>query len=368
MEATPMIRPALRPLRARGRAWTSRPGPTSRLLRSIALLTCVAAAAGCDIPGRGIFEPFQRPQMLLGQDAVEGPAWHPAEGLYFSGSMRVSRLGADGQAIPVDEQVAANGLYFDRNGDLLACEPYARKVLRLAPDGHVEILADRYEGKAFNSPNDLVVDSKGRIYFSDPRYGKRDTMEILDDEGRPVEGVYRIDPDGRITRIISHEVDRPNGLAISDDDAWLYVSDNNSTTEGGAHKLWRFDLREDGGIDPESRRLLYDWGTDRGPYGIALDQEGRLYVAAGRDEPKPPFETADEHKSGIYVFSPSGDLLDVFLLPGPPPSNCVFGGPDLRTLYVTALGPLWSIRTVTPGAQRWSRYSNASPPRSDLAN
>jgi len=173
------------------------------------------------MPGSGIFEPFQRPQRLLDQDAVEGPAWHPAEGLYFSGSMRVSRLGADGRAIPVDEQVAANGLYFDRNGDLLACEPYARKVLRLLPDGGVEILADRYEGKALNSPNDLVVDSRGRIYFSDPRYGKRDTMEILDDDGRPVEGVYRIDPDGRITRIITHEVDRPNGLAISADDAWL---------------------------------------------------------------------------------------------------------------------------------------------------
>lgn len=363
-----MIRPALRPPRTREHARTCRRGATSRFLRPIVWLTCVGVAAGCDIPGRGLFEPFQRPQRLLVQDAVEGPAWHPAEGLYFSGSMRVSRLGADGQAIPVDESVAANGLYFDRNGDLLACDPYARQVLRLLPDGGVEILADQYEGKALNSPNDLVVDSRGRIYFSDPRYGKRDTMEILDDEGRPVEGVYRIDPDGGITRIITHEVDRPNGLAISPDDAWLYVSDNNSTTEGGAHKLWRFDLREDGTIDPGSRLLLHDWGTDRGPDGLALDQEGRLYVAAGRDEPKPPFETADRYKSGIYVFSPSGELLDEFPLPGPPPSNCVFGGPDLRTLYVTALGPLWSIRTVTPGAQRWSRYSNASPPRSDPAD
>jgi gluconolactonase len=331
-----------------------------RILRSIAWLSCISTFVGCDIPGGGIFEPFQRPQRLLVQGAVEGPAWHPAEGLFFSGDKRVSRLGADGQAIPFHDAVASNGLYFDPHGRLLACDPYARKIVRIEPDGSVVLVADRYEGKALNSPNDLTLDSKGRIYFSDPRYGKRDTMEIFDEQGVAVEGVYRIDPDGRVDRIITHEVDRPNGLAISEGDAFLYVADNNNTTEGGAHKLWRFDLHEDGTIDPTSRLLLYDWGTERGPDGLALDQEGRVYAAAGRDDARPPFETADRHESGVYVFSPIGELLEFVALPGMPASNLEFGGPDLRTLYVTALGPLWSIRTVSPGVAR--SYRAVDPP------
>ena len=96
------------------------------------------------------------------------------------------------------------------------------------------MLTDRYEGKRYNTPNDLTIDSKGRIYFSDPRYGDRKGMEILDEKGRTIEGVYRIDPDGKVVRIIGRELERPNGVLVSADDKYLFVADNNNNAKGGA--------------------------------------------------------------------------------------------------------------------------------------
>jgi gluconolactonase len=97
------------------------------------------------------------------------------------------------------------------------------------------VLAEHYEGKRFNQPNDLTIDSRDRIYFSDPRYGDRSNMELVDSQGRKIEGVYRIDPDGRVTRIIAREVDRPNGLVVTPDDRYMFVADNNSETTGHAN-------------------------------------------------------------------------------------------------------------------------------------
>ncbi len=100
-----------------------------------------------------------------------------------------------------------------------------RRVTRRENDGSLTVLAERCEGMRFNQPNDLTIDSRGRIYFSDPCYGDRSRMEMLDGDGRRIEGVYRIDPDGAVTRIITHEVDRPNGLAVTPDDRYLYVDE-----------------------------------------------------------------------------------------------------------------------------------------------
>src|SRR5205823_7577531 len=105
-------------------------------------------------------------------------------------------------------------------------------------------------------------------------------MQIRDDQGRTVEGVYRIDPDGKVTRVLGREVDRPNGVLVSAGDRHLYVADNNNDAVGGARKLWRFDLNKDGSVDLKSRKLLYDWGKGRGPDGLKQDVKGRLYVAA----------------------------------------------------------------------------------------
>jgi gluconolactonase len=180
-------------------------------------------------------------------------------------------------------------------------------------------------------------------------------MEILDAQGEPIEGVYRIDPDGRVTRVISQEVDRPNGLVVTLDDRHLFVADNNNNRVGAARKLWRFDLRSDGTVDFATQKLIHDWKNTRGPDGMKLDAEGRLFVAAGLNKPNPPAETQDTPTAGIYIFSPEGKLLEFVPIPRDETTNCAFGGDDLRTLFVTAGGSLWSFRVTTPGRPAWPR-------------
>jgi gluconolactonase len=284
----------------------------------------------------------------------EGPAWHPELGVLSSGNGHVYQLDRQGRSRIYRRGAGTNGLLFDTRGRLLACDSEHRRMIRLEADGTVTVLTDRYEGKRYNTPNDLTLDSRGRIYFSDPRYGSRDGMEIRDAEGRTIEGVYRIDPDGKVTRVLGRaEVDRPNGVLVSADDRYLYVADNNNNSAGGARKLYRFDLRPDGSVAAASRKLLYDWGQGRGPDGLKQDQRGRLYVAAGLNKPNPPFEPAADRKGGIYVLGPEGQLLGFLAVPRDEVTNCAFGGDDLKTLYVTAGGTLYSIRTTTPGRVVW---------------
>src|SRR5262249_48822849 len=234
-----------------------------------------------------------------------------------------------------------------------ACEPKLRGVTRTELDGKITILTARYQGKRYNQPNDLTLDSKGRLYFSDPCYGDRSGMEISDDKGQTTEGDYRIDPSGKVTRVIGRELDRPNGVLVSADDRHLFVADNNNDTKGGARKLWRFNLKDDGTVDFKSRKLLHDWGTGRGPDGLKQDQKGRLYVAAGLNKPNPPYEPATDKKGGIYVFTPEGKLITFLPVPTDEVTNCAFGGADLKTLYITAGGTLYSIRTTTPARVVW---------------
>lgn len=300
-----------------------------------------------------VFVPGSMPSLLQETGAGEGPAWHPELGLLTSGDGNTNRRDKEGKASIYRADSGSNGLMFDREGRLILCESGRHRVTRLEKDGKLTVLADRYEGQRFNTPNDLTQDSNGRIYFSDPRYGDREDMEIVDDNGRKVEGVYRIDLDGKVTRIITHEVDRPNGLVVTPDDKYLFVADNNNDTANGARKLWRFDLRADGTVDFASQKLIHDWKTTRGPDGMKLDTAGRLYVAAGLNKPNPPFETADTPTAGIYVFSPAGELLEFVSIPRDETTNCAFGGDDLKTLFVTSGGTLWSLRTTTPGVSVW---------------
>jgi len=236
-------------------------------------------------------------------------------------------------------------------------EPVRRRVTRMEADGKTTVLAETFSGMKFNQPNDMTIDSKNRIYFTDPNYGDRAAMELVDDAGKLVEGVYRIDVDGKVTRIITHEVDRPNGLVVTDDDQFLYVADNNNSA-GGARKLWRFNLAVDGTIVPNTQKLIHDWGTTRGPDGMKLDSMGRLYVAAGLNQPNLPHETADTPTAGIYVFSPNGDLLHFVNISRDETTNCAFGDDDLKTLYITAGGTLWKIRTSAPGIPPWPVVSS----------
>jgi gluconolactonase len=289
------------------------------------------------------------PKLEVNEGAQEGPSWDPAGYLYFVGRNHLSRLGRDGKVEVVREDApGANGSLVDPQGRVVVCEAGGRRVTRREKDGTVTVLADNYEGKKLNSPNDVSIDSKGRLYFTDPRYGRMDNMEMKDADGKPIEGVYRIDAPGKITRVLGSEVERPNGILVSPDGKYLYVADNYNNRAGGARKLVRFDLKSDGTAAPNSRKVIFDWKTGRGPDGFKLDQKGRFYVAAGKNKPS-QWETSDDFKGGVYILSPSGELLEFIPFEKDETTNCAFGGPDLKTLYVTAGGQLWSVPVNAPG-------------------
>jgi gluconolactonase len=305
-------------------------------------------------------------RLVAESGAREGPSWDPSTGtLYFVSGNDVNRLTPQGPTLQGKvepfrtDAPGANGTLIDPQGRVLVCEAAGRRVTRTGKDGTLTVLAERYEGKKFNSPNDLALDSKGRIYFTDPRYGPTDTMEIKDASGKLVEGVYRIDPPlksaapGKITRILAGQIgaaiERPNGILVSPDDHYLYIADNYNNRPGGARKLYRFDLKPDATVDPSSRKLIFDWKTARGPDGFKMDRKGRLYVAAGLNKPS-RFETTDEFKGGVSVLSPEGALLEFIPLPvKDETTNCAFGGKDLKTLFITSGDQLWSVPVNTPG-------------------
>jgi gluconolactonase len=304
------------------------------------------------LPARadGILDPKSKLKVeAAGGVGGEGPAWHPKLGVYCCGNNDLNRVALDGKVLVVSKGSGPNGLLWDAQGRLLACEPELRRVTRTDPDGKITVLAEKFNGMRFTEPNDITVDSKGRVYFSDPCYGDRSKIEMKDDKGQTVEGVYRIDPDGKVSRVIGREVERANGVLVTPDDKYIYVADNNNNTKGGARKLWRFDLKSDGSVDLKSQNLMYDWGTGRGPDGLKQDTNGRLYVAAGLNKPNPPFEPAADVKGGIYVLDHEGKLLTFLPVPTDEVTNCAFGGDDRKTLYITGGGTLYSIRTTTPG-------------------
>lgn len=327
--------------------------PTLQWLSSV--LLALTVFCGCQSPTPERLPAFTgAPKQIADQHAGEGPAWHPNVGLLVSGHGDITRFAPDGTAETFLAEAGSNGLLFDAIGRLLICQPGQRRVARLSQDGTLSVLTADYQGQAYNSPNDITVDSTGRIYFSDPRYGSREDMQIRDPSGKAVEGVYRIDPDGQVTRIITHEVDRPNGVLVTPDDRYLFVADNNNNEVGGARKLWRFRLNNDGSVSRSSQKLIYDWQTGRGPDGMAIDEYGTLYVAGGRTNANLPAETAAPFVGGVYVFSPTGEYLERLPIPVDEVTNCSFGGSDLKDLYITAGGTLWSIRTRNAGRVAWS--------------
>lgn len=301
---------------------------------------------------------------------TEGPAWHPSGNVYFSDIannriMRRDRTGA--LHVYRSESGRTNGLCFDQQGRLICCEGGGaesnRRVTRIELDGTITVLAESFDGKRINSPNDCTIDSKGRVYFTDPRYRSKAGVEQWDKDGNIIEGVYRIDAPGKVTRVLTHEVQRPNGIAISRDGKWLFVADNMNDGPDNNRKLWRFALNSDGSVEAKSRKLLFDWGNERGPDGMAIDRENRLYVTAGFNFPNPPAETANKFKAGVYVISAEGKQLGFIPVPIDMITNCAFGDKNLQTLYITAGHKLWSIRTNATGHVEWLNGKSALTPK-----
>jgi len=282
---------------------------------------------------------------------LEGPAFDGEGNLFFSDiyANRIYRM-VPGGAISVfrADSGRTNGNSFDLQGRLISCEGAEqgpggrRRVVRTDLEtGKVEVLTERYQGNRYNSPNDVVADAKGRIWFTDPFYGEdRSALEM------EAEAVYRIDLDGTVTRVVSQpEVERPNGLALTPDGKTLYVVDSHSRP-GGNRKVWAFDVADDG--SPSHRREVFDFGKGRGGDGLRLDERGNLWIAAGIMFPRHSGETADV-PPGVYVLSPRGELLGRIAIPEDLCTNLAFGGPGRRTLYVTAGKSIYKVPLAVSG-------------------
>lgn len=287
---------------------------------------------------------------------LEGPACASDGVVYFSdiANNRILRFEPDSDSAAVPFKVwrqpsgRANGLLFDPDGRLLVCEGNewsdsdgGRRLVRIdVVTGDVEVLSEKYDGARHNAPNDVACCSNGRIFFTDPCYGNRRTMEMEH------ESVYRVDPDGEVTRAISQpDIERPNGIALSPDERTLYLIDS-CPTVGGNRKIWAFDLSEAGEVS--SQRVVHDFAPGRGGDGMAVDVEGNLYVAAGIARPRGPHETADV-PPGVWVLSPEGKVRGRIPVPEDAITNVTFGGDDLRTLYITAGKTLFTTRVRIPG-------------------
>jgi gluconolactonase len=257
---------------------------------------------------------------------TEGPAYGPDGCIYFSdiGNRIMKFDPATGKTSEYRKPSGrANGLDFDAQGRLVAAEGANtggnRRVTLTEKDGSIRVLADRWKGKRFNSPNDLTTDLKGRVYFTDPRYSGGEPREI------DTESVYRIDPDGSVTQIIG-DVVKPNGIVLSPDMKRLYLAVSDPK---GKRQLLAYPLKEDGSVG--AARVLHDFGADRGIDGMCLDVKGNIYGAAGQGK-----------TAGVYVFNPEGKKLAIIPIPETP-TNCVFGGDDRKTLYVTAGRSLYRV-------------------------
>ncbi len=207
--------------------------------------------------------------------------------------------------------------------------------------GAVEVLTERFQGKRYNSPNDVCVDTRGRVWFTDPYYGE--DRQIVEQDA---EAVYRIDPGGAVARVISQPaVERPNGLAMTPDDRTLYVIDSHPRP-GGHRKIWAFDVAEDG--SPGGQRLVFDFAKGRGGDGMRLDTRGNLWVAAGIAVPRTSGEDASV-PPGIYIITPGGKLLGRIPIPEDVITNLAFGGPERKTLYVTSGKSIFMIPLAVSG-------------------
>ncbi|HEV3162881.1 MAG TPA: SMP-30/gluconolactonase/LRE family protein [Isosphaeraceae bacterium] len=301
------------------------------------LIGTVLAGSAADEPGNSdLIAPGAKLETLWSEGSfTEGGALAADGAILFSDiGNRIMRFDPKSKTVSVfrDPSGRANGLIFDPQGRLVAAEGAnsggGRRVSITERDGTVRTLADRYQGKRFNSPNDVAVDQRGRVYVSDPRYVGDDPREL------DHESVYRIDLDGKVTRLDTTST-KPNGLAVSPDQKTLYVSDNGSKRRA----LVALDLDADGNVS--NPRVLHDFGGGRGIDGMTVTTDGRIVASAGSGM-----------TGGVHVFAVDGKPLGFIAVPESP-TNVEFGGDDRTTLYITAGKSLYRIQTTMTGFHVW---------------
>ena len=279
-------------------------------------------------------------ELLTGPDTItEGPVWD-GTGLLFTAMMRdeIRRYDpATGSVTTVLRRTGgANGLQLRPDGSLYACEGDGRAVVRYGVGGSREVLADRFEGRRFNSPNDLALDEDGSVWYTDPRYRDDQAPRELDHDS-----VYRLDPpaagsaDGAawtVTRV-TFDTTRPNGLLISADRATLYLAQSDYDA-GSVRQLRAYAIRPDRSLGDV--RVLHDFDEARGIDGMCFDTDGNIVATCGWELSGPG--------PRIAVFAPDGTVLEEHAVPDGRPSNCAFGGAGLDDLYVTTLaGHLYRV-------------------------
>jgi len=340
------------------------------LLATLLVPALAASLPAADVPkptGGAIVDPDAKLELLFTRSApiqgglTEGPAVAPDGFIYFSdipfGKDKGMILRFDPKTkkatVFAEDSFKSNGLKFDAQGRLLACEGSdlgGRRVARWdTKTGKSETVADKYMGKRFNAPNDLVIDKQGRIYFSDPRYLGAEPREL---EHR---AVYRIDPDGKVVEV-THEVEKPNGIALSPDQKTLYLADHNNGTDRigdgtvpkkGAMKVYAFPLGGDG-LVAGPRKTLVDFGDEDGCDGMTVDKQGNVYLTA-RGLKRPGVLIIDPAGKEV-AFIPTGLSQPGAKEPAGIPSNVCFGtGDESKTLYVTVDKSLFRIRLKVDG-------------------
>ena len=253
---------------------------------------------------------------------TDGPAWSRDGYLLFSDvpGGRIMKQGPEGAPeVWRDPSNGAAGNAFDAQGRLYTCETHARRVTRTDKKGRVEVLAERWEGKRLNAPNDIVVSKSGHAYFTDPAFGNQQDTRELD-----FYGVYHISPKGKL-EVVARPKGRPNGIALAPNGKILYVGNADE------RNVRAYDIGREGEVSGE--RVVVE-RVEGIPDGMRTDEHGNLYVAA----------------KGIVIYSPEGKVLWTIPL-AETPSNCAFGDADFKTLYITARTSVYRVRLDVKGSE-----------------
>jgi sugar lactone lactonase YvrE len=283
----------------------------------------VAGAANADLSA--LVEPGEPERIASGLQFTEGPVWHPDGYLLFSDipADTIYKWSPDGGLEKFRSPSGnSNGLTFDRYGRLVACEHGNRRVSLTEMDGTIVTLAGEYQGKRLNSPNDVVTKSDGSVYFTDPPYGVKPDQRELD-----FQGVYRVAREG-VMALLADDFEKPNGLAFSPDEKILYIADTDRK------HVRAFDVQPDGML-ANGRVFAEDvFEAGHGPDGMKVDVSGNLYVAAGF----------------VWVFDSTGRHLGNIVAPEAP-ANLAFGGPDNKTLFLTARTSVYKVQLKVQGVK-----------------